>query len=100
MGSDGRRSKENSRRGIWMTFCQRRKGTRRAGDRAGYVIGGQGKGDLIWRNGQSVAKGNESGASLSWLLCVRHERSDMYSSRPVSAASSLPSVFSPPGCTT
>ena len=24
-----------------MTFCQRRKGTRRPGDRAGYVIGGR-----------------------------------------------------------
>ena len=44
-----------------------------------------------------VAKGNESGASLSWLvLCTPPPiASDMYTSRPVSAASSLPSVFSP-----
>jgi hypothetical protein len=34
-----RDSEENSGRGMGMTFCQRRKGTRRAGDRAGYVIG-------------------------------------------------------------
>ena len=50
-----------------MTFCQRRKGTRRAGDRAGYVIGGRkGRSDL--EDGQPVAQGNESGASLSWLV--------------------------------
>jgi hypothetical protein len=70
-----------------------------------------------WREGEKIsrsrydrvqareahfAKGNESGASLSWLALNRdapaHKQpSDMYSSRPVSAASSLPSVFSPTG---
>ena len=34
-----RDSEENSGRGMGMTFCQRRKGTRGAGDRADYVIG-------------------------------------------------------------
>lgn len=64
-----------------------------------------GKGDLeIWDDrmqAREAQKGNESGASLSWLAQTsEHKPSDMYSSRPVSAASSLPSVFSPPGCTT
>jgi len=37
--------KRNSGRGMGMTFCQRRKGTRRAGTGAGSVIGGKGRVD-------------------------------------------------------
>ena len=83
-----------------MTFCQRRKGTRRAGDQAGYVIGGRKERSDLGGMGSLLPKGtNQVLLSRGWF-CVRSWRSDMYSSRPVSAASSLPSVFSPLGCAT
>ena len=100
--------KRNSGRGMRMTFCQRRKGTRRTGYRAEHVIGGR---DL--RSGSPGMTGcrqekrmsrkgtNQVLLSGGWhLRTPAHKHLDMYSSRPVSAASSLPLSFSPPGYST